>query len=257
MRRLLIILLCALATYTYAQDLKKQGPDLQTIDDGFFDPTRKTEKEKEVYQFSIDYRLEVGYVQNNQRSRNLTYPDMYLHGVRLGANVTFNLPLHFGIQTGLLYTLAYGPNNQHWRSQTIQTAQTEYIQHRVLQHQFVIPVRATYTIPVWRELNLFFYGGPQLQIGLAENDYMKTHLSEPTKQWLEQKNIHTSPYDRLAEKELYRTNIQLGVGGGIEWAQYRLQAGYDFGLNNLARQRFVSDQHVWQWGWYTTFCYRF
>ena len=40
----------------------------------FFDPTRKEKKEKEVYQFSVDYRLEVGYLQNQQRSDSWCNP---------------------------------------------------------------------------------------------------------------------------------------------------------------------------------------
>ena len=89
----------------WADDTKK--PAYQIADNTFFDPTRKVEKEQS-YQFSVDYRLEVGYAQDQQRSRNQTYADMYLHGVRVGATFTFNLPIHFSLQTGVLYTLLYG-----------------------------------------------------------------------------------------------------------------------------------------------------
>ena len=101
---------------------------------------------------------------------------------------------------------------------------------------------------------MFFYGGPQLHIGLAENDYMETHLSDKNKEWMQAEGIHVEPYDRMQE-ELIRANIQLGVGGGFEWDRYRLQAGYDFGLNNQVR--LSNDRHMWKWGWYTSFSYRF
>ena len=249
-----IIAILAVSVVTlWADDTKK--PAYQIADNTFFDPTRKVEKEQR-YQFNVDYRLEVGYAQDQQRSRNLTYPDMYLHGVRLGATFTFNLPIHFSLQTGVFYTLLYGRQQQHWRSQDAPTVQEEYIQHRVLAHNLTIPVRCFYTIPLWKQLNLFFYTGPQLHIGLAQNDYLQNHLSPKTEAWLQTQNIPTEPYDRM-DSELMRANIQWGVGGGLEWDCYRLQSGYDFGLNNLVRTKLVANQQMWEWGWYVSFGYRF
>lgn len=248
---LIIILICAMCAGAYAQNNK---PAMQIADNSFFDPTRKPEKE-ESYQFGVEYRIEAGFVQNQQQSKNLTYPDLLLHGARLGATFTFKLPANFGLQTGLLYTIVFGQNEQHWRSMDAPSVQNEYIRHRVLEHNFTIPVRAFYIIPVWRKLNLFVYAGPQLHIGLAENDYMQTHLSEGTKTWLEGQGIATEPYDRFAD-ELIRANIQMGLGGGIEWDCYRLQGGYDFGLNNQIKNPKVSGQHMWEWGWYVSFSYK-
>ena len=253
MKKIFIILLIgAVCVGAYAEDKK---PAMQIADNSFFDPTRKPEKE-ESYKFGVEYRLELGFTQHNQRSLNLTYADMYLHGARLGATFTFKLPARFGLQTGLLYTIVFGQNDQHWRSMDAPSVQEESIRHRVLEHNFTIPVRAYYTIPVWKQLNLFVYAGPQLHIGLAENDYMKQHLSEGTKAWLEQQGIATEPYDRFAD-ELVRANIQMGLGGGIEWDRYRLQGGYDFGLNNLVKHTTDLNRHMWEWGWTVAFSYRF
>jgi hypothetical protein len=58
------------------------------------------------------------------------------------------------------------------------------------------------------------------------------------------------------EKELYRTNIQFGLGGGLEWDRYRLQAGYDFGLNNIMRTPGILNQKAHEWGWICTFAYK-
>ena len=231
-----------------------QKPAYQIADNTFFDPNKKEAKER-PYTFSVDYRIEAGYVQHQQRSREFNFPDMYLHGVRLGATFSFNLPIHFSLETGLLYTLLYGKNEQHWRSIEAQSTQVEYIRHRVLAHNMTVPVRVFYTIPLWKELNLFFYTGPQLHIGLAQNDYMQKNLSPKVEQWLQSRSIPTEPYDRMAD-ELIRANIQYGVGGGLEWDRYRLQSGYDFGLNNLIKYPQVDKQHLWEWGWYVSFCYK-
>lgn len=249
-----LFLVCVCA-YTYAQESVRQ-PDLQVADNSFFDPTRK-EKKQETYKFGVEYRLEAGYVQANQRTKNYTYPDIFLHGARVGATFTFLLPLHFSMQTGVLYSVTYGRNEQHWRSMDAPSVQTEYIRHRVLEHDLTIPVRCFYTIPLWKQLNMFFYTGPQLQVGLAQTDYMQLHLSEGTLQWLQEKGVHTEPYDRLGSGELYRTNIQMGLGGGFEWDRYRLQAGYDFGLNNLVKNKIIDSQHLWEWSWYVSFSYKF
>ena len=233
----------------------RNKPAFQIEDNTFFDPTRK-EETKEKYEFGMEYRIEAGFVQHWQRVHDISYPNMYLNGVRLGATFTFKLPLHFGLQTGLLYTLVYGSNEQHWRSMDAPSVQKEYITHRVLQHNLTIPVRAYYTIPVWKQLNILFYTGPQIHIGLAENDYMKTHLSDGTKTWLEGQGIPTEPYDR-ATNELIRANIQWGIGTGIEWDCYRLQGGYDFGLNNRIKHPLLKSQYMSEWGWYVSFGYKF
>lgn len=247
----LICMICLIIGTLHADNTNK--PSLQIADNTFFDPTKK-EKKVETYEFGVDYRIEVGYVQHQQRPQ-LTFPDLYLHGTRVGATFDFHLPLHFDIQTGVFYTLLLGINDQHWRSTDISSTQTEYIHHRILAHNLTIPVRVYYTIPIWKKLNLFFYTGPQLHIGLAQNDYLQTHLSASAQQWLETKGVSTTPYDRM-ENELVRANIQYGIGGGLEWDRYRLQSGYDFGLNNLIKKPQMTSQYMSEWGWYISFSYR-
>ena len=230
----------------------------------FFDPTRKQAKPKEVYNFSMNWRLEVGYAQNWQHSNTSNVMNPYLHGMRLGATVDFNLPMRFALQTGVIYAITYGSIEQHWPATTLeaQHADGDYIRHHVMEHQLNVPLRAFYRIPLWRELALFFYGGPNFQVGLAQPDYLQLHLSDSygsvigSKESLESMGVRTSNYDRYAVGDLHRFNMQLGVGGGIEWDKYRLQAGYDFGLNNLIKHQYVAKQHMWEWGWYVSFVYK-
>ena len=245
-----ILLISALA---WADDVRK--PDLQIADNTFFDPTQK--KAEEAYHFGMEYRLELGYAQHEQRTHELSYPQLFLHGARVGATFDFLLPIHFSLQTGLLYTITYGTHEQHWRSMSAQSVQEEIITHKVLEHNITIPVRVYYTIPLWKKLNLFFYTGPQLHIGIAETDYMDADLSEGAKAWLANQGLPTDTYDRM-KTDRYRANIQWGLGGGLEWDRYRLQAGYDFGLNNLARKvEYAPKRYMAEWGWFVSFCYRF
>lgn len=253
-KNIVVLLLALLPMAAMAQSELKNRPDLQTTNDGFFDPTKKEKPVQAPYQFACNYRIEAGYIQNDQRAHGDTTRYTFLHGARVGVSVDFLLPYHLSLQTGVHYSLAYGTSNQHWRSMTAETVQREYIRHRVLEHNLTVPVRLYYTIPLWKKLNMFFYTGPQLQIGLAETDYVATHLSAQTEQWLRDQNIPVDRYDRMKAGEVARVNIQYGLGGGFEWDQYRLQAGYDFGLNNL---RTVGNYKMWEWQWGVIFSYRF
>lgn len=234
-----------------AQDTKSM-PDLQTAEPDFFDPTRKEAAEE--YKFGTEWRIETGFVQWQQRQNDSIA--MYLHGLRFGGTVDFLLPYHFSIQTGVLASLTYGYQNQHWRSMTAESAQVEILHHDIVQLELTIPVRAYYTITLWKQLRLFFYAGPQLQIGLTSYDLLTNNTSAPTTKWLQTQGIPLANHDRYADKQLYRTNIQFGIGGGLEWDKYRLQSGYDFGLNNLMRTPTVPTQKLNEWGWMVTFVYR-
>ena len=250
MKKILILsVICIACVALYADDVRR--PSYLLEDNSFFDPTKK--KAAEAYHFGMEYRVEVAYVQKDHRTKG-TYPGIYLHGARVGATFHFLLPIHFSLQTGLLYTLTYGKDAQHWRSGPNEDPQVEYIQHRVLQHQLTIPVRMYYTVPLWRQLNLFFYTGPQLHIGLAAKDRLTSYLSDETRAWVEEQGVATEPYD-LYTSEQCRANIQWGLGAGIEWDRYRFQGGYDFGLNNLINYtdiyRFMNE-----WEWQIGFCVR-
>lgn len=223
----------------------------------FFDPTRKKDKKVEEYHFSVDYRIEAGYVQNQQRTLRNNWSDPFTHGVKIGFTADFNLPYHFSMQTGASLCATYGRIDQHWRSMNAESVQVEYLRHGINEYYLEVPIRAYYNQKLWRELNMFFFTGPKIAIGLAQMDFMTDHLSDVTRQWLTDEGIRVSNYERYGVNELRRLNIQYGLGGGMEWAQYRVVAGYDFGLNNLVKTKITPDSHMWEWGWYVSFAYKF
>lgn len=250
---ILLISLTCVSIFTFAQEKRNTLPDLYTVEQGFFDPTRKVSPQEE-YQFATPWRLTIGYAQNNQRTQDTS--SVYMHGLKIGATVDFVLPHRFSLQTGTLLTFTYGQNNQHWASVTPEDAQVNILQHNLIQLQLTIPVRAYYNVKVWKKLNMFFYAGPQLHIGLTNYDVLKAQVSPSTLNWLEQQGIPTTEHDRYVTEELSRANIQFGLGGGFEWDRYRLQAGYDFGLNNILRTVRVTSQKLNEWGWYVSFSYK-
>ena len=230
----------------------------QEARDVFLDFTPK--KEKYQYTFSYDWRVMAGYVQDWQHSPTTTYPDTYLHGASVGATVDFNLPYNLSIQTGLVYALTYGVTNQHWRSVSTEATQVEILKHKVMKHSLDIPIHLYYRQKLWRELALVFYGGPKLQAGIWQQDNIEEHLTPATLNWLKTNNIQCEPYNKY-KTELLPFNLQISLGGGIEWGPYRLQAGYDFGLLNLVRNYPAADSaykaYMREWSWNVIFAYRF
>lgn len=247
---IIALLVMPLALLAQDDDLRIKQPDLQTTE--FFDPTKK--KVKEPYRFSTDWRIEAGYVQLDQRANDTTV--FLQHGMRLGATVDFNLPYRFSIQTGALATLTYGVNTQRWKSLSAESMQVEVVNHNIVQLQLTIPVRAYYNIKLWKQLNLFFFAGPQLQIGLTNYDIVDNQTSQLCTEYLQGIGYELDKHDNYVQKDLYRVNVQFGLGGGMEWDRYRLQAGYDFGLNNLAKTPIIPRQRLNEWGWMVSFAYR-
>jgi outer membrane receptor protein involved in Fe transport len=252
-KKLLAISVISLLPFVFLQADDTKKPAMQIEDNTFFDPTRKIAAE--AYHFGVEYRLEVGYTQHYQRVHRLTYPGLYLDGGYVGATFTFLLPIHFSLQTGLIYNVAYGEMEQHWRSISQQNTQKEYIRHHITEHQLMIPVKMYYTVPLWKQLNLFFFTGMQLHIGLADQDKITTHLSDDTRTLIESWGIRTKSYDRMAD-ERWRANVQWTLGGGLEWDRYRFQASYDFGLNNLVRHPGITKRYMSEWGWQIGLAFR-
>ncbi len=216
-----------------------------------------TNKEFErYYPEFISYRLEVGYVQDWQNSNNNTVRDMYSHGSKLGVTFDFNLPYNMSIQTGALYSFTYGRTDQHWS--TLEE-QEDFLRHDVMKHSLIIPVRYTYTQPIWKRLALYFYTGPEFAIGLAQKDNIRLdNISDATFAWLQANNITTESYDRYTVNEIDRFNMRWGLGGGIQWDTYCLQSGYSFGLNNLSKQQsIIPNAYLCEWGWHVSFAWMF
>ena len=255
-KSLSIIFLCASlifgSTTVLAQDRPIIESGLEQHD--FFDPTKK-EVKQEQYSFGLAWHLEGGYAQDHQRMTSDTISALYLHGARVGAQLELFLPKNFSLNIGLLYSVLYGISEQHYHSAASSPVQAEYIQNHIVEHALTIPVRAQYNIPLWKKLSMHFYTGPQLMIGLAQTDYVKANLSAPTQAWLEAQGKHTSTYDKYIAKDLFRTNIMYGLGGGFSWDMYRIEAGYDFGLNNLLRTPVYSKDRMSEWQWHVSFVY--
>lgn len=249
-----ILFACLFGAVTQTQAQEKSIKDSGLEQHDFFDPTRK-EQVEEAYAFGIAYHLEGGYAQDQQRMTSDTISALFLHGARIGAQIELFLPKRFSVNIGLLYSVLYGVSRQHYHSVDPDFVQAEVLNNHIVEHALTIPVRVQYTIPLWKQLSMHFYGGPQLMIGLAETDYVDAQVSDATREWLISQGRHMETYDKYIANDLFRTNVMLGVGGGFTWDRYRLEAGYDFGLNNLIKTSTYSKDRMSEWQWHVSFIY--
>lgn len=185
--------------------------------------------------------LEGGYF-NPKRIGNST-SETYFDAIRLGGLAEFDLKYNFGIQTGLLYNIAYSNKIQKY------AIRTDSVIYNTWNHALEIPVRIAYNQKLFKNFRIFGFAGPNIQVGIVQNQHVKSHLSET---FTKLTGIKTGNYD-LYKTNLNRINFQLGAGGGIQWLQFILKGGYDWGINSLDRTK--KDQ-VRQSQWYVSFGYQ-
>lgn len=194
------------------------------------------------------YRVEAGYSQSLRYGNNISSTPFYT--VHLGGNVEFPLKNNFGLETGLHYNLSVGNKTQYYGNSftssdsTIMYDALDTVKYTYTNHSLSIPVHITYTLPIFWGLKIFAYAGPNFIIG----------LSEPTK--VESSNntyVNSMSYDAYNEK-ISRFDVQLGVGGGIQWRYLRVKSGYDWGLFNVNSEK---NPVLHQKGWNVALEYEF
>lgn len=189
------------------------------------------------------FRIEAGYIQPYQFGEE--YRTTYFHGGKIGATVDFDIKYGMSIQTGLYYLMAYGTNSQSYPHLS------EYVDYSTTMYQLDIPVRYSYTIKIWKDLSLFAFAGPTFNIGLAMPEKADAHLSAITEEMTGIQSGTTNLYC----KKVLPFNFMLGAGGGIQWKNYRLQSGYDFGMHSIYRNTYGYIMK--QWNWFASFSYAF
>jgi hypothetical protein len=185
--------------------------------------------------------LESGYF--NPKRVGTTTSETYFDAIRLGALVEFDWKYNFGIQTGLHYNIGYSNKIQKYG------VTTDSVVYNTWNHALEIPLRIVYHQPLFKKVSIFGFAGPNIQIGLIQNQSVDSYLSENLTNIT---GIQPGKFD-LYQSDIQRINLQLGAGGGVQWRQFILKSGYDWGLNNLDRSK--SDR-VKQGQWYVTFGYQ-
>ena len=188
------------------------------------------------------YRLEIGY--NNPVRKGAAVSSTYFNGIRLGGTAEFDLKNNFSLLTGVLYNFVYSNKIQMYTNK-------DSVRYKSVGHLIEIPIRATYTLPLSKTLKLFGYAGPNISFGLAQKQETTSQLTPEYNSLYE---VNSGTLDIYKSSMVNRLNLQIGVGGGVQWKKYQLKSGYDWGINNLDRTG-TGIQH--QNGWYVSFAYEF
>ena len=200
------------------------------------------------------YRIEFGSV--NPTQSGTSFSPNYFYGGRLGATAEFNLKNNFSLLTGALYSLVYSSKVSHYTS-------TDSVMYSTFNHSVDIPLRLTYNLPLSKDLKIFGFAGPNLNIGLFQprttNVIFKIIEGEsPTNNVINEitgQPLTSGTEDLYKMGLINRINFQMGAGAGIQWKNYQLKGGYDFGINSI--NKVDSGKLLHQSGWYVSLVYQF
>ncbi len=198
------------------------------------------------------FRVEAGYLQPVRRSNHIG--NQHLNGIRVGGTVDFELPkVNFlSIHTGLFYTFAFGNDSQRYYF----SSYSDSIRIRHDQSHFLdIPVHVVASYKLFKnKVTVFGFAGPNFNIGLYQKQTIETTITdEGGLSYLEELGHYVGSRNLYPER-LRRFNLQLEVGGGIEWWRMQVKGGYSFGINNISK---VDISRERQSGWFVSTAYTF
>ena len=191
------------------------------------------------------YRIELGY--NNPVRLGNNFSSTYFNGIQLGGTAEYDLKNNLSLLTGVLYNFVYSDKLQKYPNST----SVKYVSYG---HFLDIPLHVTYTYPFSKTLKAFGYAGPNINIGLFQNMNITSTLTyNPSNPYyIQPRSLNVYGSDPVYQ--LNRINLQVGLGGGIQWKKYQLKAGYDFGINNLNK---LDTGNMNLNGWHVTIGYSF
>lgn len=194
------------------------------------------------------YRLEVGFVSPKQSGAE--FSTNYFNGGRLGVTAEFGLKHNFSLLTGALYSLVYSNKVQYYSS-------TDSVTYKTFGHSIDIPLRLTYTLPLSKNLKVFGFAGPNINVGIAQPRKTTAVLSSSLREVIDEfGNVPTNGTEDLYKSAMMsRINFQMGAGGGVQWKNYQLKGGYDFGINSI--NKVDTSKLFRQGGWYVSLVYQF
>lgn len=179
-------------------------------------------------------RLEVGY--NNPAQYGSNFSTTYFNGAKIGLTTELPLQNNFSLLAGVLYNMVYADKLAKFPLST-------YASYVTYGHFLNVPIHLIYNLPASKNLNFFGFAGPTLNYGLMQVQSTVSTYNNPT-------YGISSAYTDLYKSNLSQLDLQIGLGGGVEFKRYQLKAGYDWGLLNINK---LSTGSLNQRGWYVSF----
>ncbi|MFW9598147.1 MAG: outer membrane beta-barrel protein [Paludibacter sp.] len=205
--------------------------------------------------YSQKFGIEAGYVQHERYGDQ--FKTTYFNGAKLGLNVEFGLKNNFSLLSGALYSVVYSSNTQNY---TV----SDSVNYKTFNHTIEVPLHLQYTLPVSKNLKFFAFAGPKLNFGLAQpqkvtvvlsGDHVLPTIPDNMKPFMRTESESYSDNDLYVKSIISRINLQMSVGGGVQFKNYQLRSGYDFGIHSI--NKVDSGSMLRQRGWYVSLVYKF
>lgn len=206
------------------------------------------------------YSVEAGYVQPKRSGSQ--FSTTYFNGVRIGGNVEFELKNNFSLLTGTLYSVVYSDKSQYYST-------SDSVNYKTFGHAIEIPVKVQYSLPVSKNFKFFAFAGPNIAIGLAQPQKVTAVISSATKAYITPQipenmkpfmRVESDSYennDLYTKSTIQRINLQMSIGGGVQFKNYKLNGGYDFGINSINKVDTSKLMRLRQGGWFVSLVYEF
>ncbi len=206
------------------------------------------------------YGIEAGFVQPKRSGAQ--FSTTYFNGARLGGSVEFELKNNFSLLSGALYSLVYSDKSQYY-------SPSDSVNYKTYNHAIDIPIHVQYSLPVSKNFKFFAYAGPNISVGLAQpqkitavvsdvtKTYMNSILPENMKSFVRLESDSYTNNDLYTKNMIQRINLQISVGGGVQFKNYKLKGGYDFGINSINKIDTSKQMRLQQDGWFVSLIYQF
>ncbi len=179
--------------------------------------------------------VQAGFIQNTTREKISTdekyTPNPTLNGFKVGVFYEHDFYKGLGISYGLNYSFLsdqtpWTPRPNSYGIEDAEKTQTQYID---------LPIGLQYKVSIAQELFLVFNVGPTLSYGLTNKTLAKERSIVYEKE---------TPINRYASgytDKFQRFNLMMGGSIGIQYKQYQIRGGYDWGLLNLYDTEYISN----------------
>ena len=174
--------------------------------------------------------VNAGYLNSTQSFKDSNTKSINSNGAYVG--VSFNIPVagELGFAPGVYYSLITNKSGGAGSILGIPvSASSTFMEHAVN-----VPLYLNYGIDLARDTNVFIFGGPTAQYGLASTVKKDVNVAGASG------SHKTSNYDN---DNYNRFNVYLGGGIGFQVSAIQITVGYDYGMMNLYKGDNATKTH--------------
>ncbi len=165
-----------------------------------------------------------------------------LNGFKVGVVYDATIVKGFGVSMALNYTIA-GAKDRDWRKEkNNQLGAYPQIKDSYLFQSIELPIDWQYKFEIAKETYLILYTGPTVQYNFSFTQTQHKQQTPTSEEISTDINHYDIDADSDGTKDYNELNITWGIGAGFQYQRYFLRGGYDFGIFNPYKDRFIDNQ---------------